>query len=48
MNRDDAFEELLDILLLITDGMTTSKSGRDYLRESIEDLRVRYKEATDT
>lgn len=48
MTRDDAFEEILDILLHITNGMNTSKTGRDYLRESIEDLRERFKEATDT
>lgn len=46
--NEDIFNELLDILLCITNGMASSKSRRDFLRESIEDLRDRFKEVTDS
>ena len=39
MNTTEKIDKVLDILLHLTNGMATSKSGRDYLSESIEELR---------
>ena len=41
------FDDLMDILIQIVNGANETSEGRDYLRESIHDLRTRYEEAND-
>lgn len=40
LSINEKIDKILDILMHLVNGMSTSKSGQDFLRESIEELRT--------